>query len=131
LIVVRRYLSLAEAEATLRRGKSVECFLGRCERDGQSGIRWLSFRGNAKTVQVSVFETADQGGEGMLDLYEFGPLDSSRELDEADEELHFTDFAEAIAELNTRFPVVSTKLVNEGVVQNEYADFIARGRRDA
>lgn len=128
---MRRYLSLAEAQATLRRGKSVECFLGRCERDGQSGIRWLSFRGNPNSVRVSVFETADLGGEGMLDLYEFGPLDSSLELDEADEELRFTGFAEAVAELNARFPGASAKLVNEGVVQSEYADFIARGRRDA
>ena len=38
----RRYLSAAEAQAVLNLGKTVDCLIGACERDGVPGIRHCS-----------------------------------------------------------------------------------------
>jgi hypothetical protein len=127
----RRYLDLSEVRSALRRGKSVECFLGACSRNEVPGIRWLLFRSRSNGVEVSLFETADLGSEELLDLYEFGPLDPSLELEEATEKLQFADVDACLSSLSERFPGSTSRLVNEGLVQDEYADFISRGRRNA
>ena len=127
--MARRYLTLSEAESALNRGKSIECFLGYCERDGRRGIKWLSASRRGESVRLAIFETADIGNEGFLDLYEFGPLNPALELDEPDEKRIFENFPSFISEVETMFPSSTTRFVNEGVIQDEYSDFIARGRK--
>jgi len=82
LAMARRYLSTLEAHAALTRGSVVECFLGKCERNGRPGIKWLSLSKSGDFVRLAI-----SGG--------------------------------------------ASKFVNAGVVQDEYADFIARERSDA
>jgi hypothetical protein len=129
--MTRRYLDVSEVRFALQRGKAVECFLGACSRNELPGIRWLLLRSQSNGVEVSLFETADLGSEEFLDLYEFGPLDPSLELDKATEEMQFTDLDACLSTLSERFPGSASRLVNEGVVQDEYADFISRGRKNA
>ncbi len=124
----RRYLKLQEAELALKRGKAVECFLGGCERDGRAGIKWLSIRGAGPKIDVSVYETADLGDESFLDIYEFGPLDPDMELEEANEVISFASFRRAIEFIEQRFTGSSEKLLNELMIQDEYSDYISRGR---
>jgi hypothetical protein len=123
----RRYLNLQEAESALKRGKAVECFLGGCELDGRVGIKWLSIRGAGPQIDVSVYETADLGDESFLDIYEFGPLDPGLELEEANEVISFASFGQAIEFIEQRFTGSSEKLLNELMIQDEYADYISRG----
>jgi hypothetical protein len=125
--VPRRYLTISEGEAALRRGKAVECFLGACDRSGIRGFRWLSIRQDSEAILASVYETAPAGD--MLDVYELPPLDPDREPDEADEVFAVTQHDEIWSVLEGRFPGSTARLVNEGVIQDEYADFIAYGRR--
>ena len=125
----RRYLNLQEAESALNRGKTVECFLGGCERSGRAGVNWLSIRGSGSGVDVSVYETADLGDESFLDIYEFGPLDPDLELEEANEVISFASFGQAVGYIEQRFTGSSERLVNELMVQDEYADYISRGRK--
>lgn len=127
----RRYLSVAEAQSALARGRAVECFLGRCERGGEPGIKWLSLSRSADAIRLALYESADYGDKDHLDLYEFGPLDPELELDEPTVEEFFAEFADAVAAIDAKFPGATSRLVNEGLVQDEYGDYIARGRRDA
>lgn len=125
----RRYLSLSEAEYALNQGKSLECFLGTCTRNATTGIRWFSVSRRDEEIHLSVFESADLGRSEFLDLYEFGPLDPAREQDEPDRMLVFKNFEAFVAEVEVLFPASSARLVNAGIVQDEYADFLARGRK--
>jgi hypothetical protein len=78
---------------------------------------------------MAFYETADIGNEEFLDLYEFGPLNPDLDLDDPEEERVFGDFSTFISELESSFPGSTLKLVNEGVIQDEYLDYLARGRR--
>lgn len=121
----RRYLLPSEVKSALHRGKTVECFVGACQRDGREGIQWFSIRAaeDKHTFVLRVFETADLGDAEHLDLYEFGPLNQELLLEESGERFVFNDFDLLVQELEVRFPGSSRKLVNEGVVQDEYAAF--------
>ena len=125
----RRYLTLSEAESAINRGKSVECFIGACDRDGARGIKWFSARKNGNGINVSVYETADLGNEDYLDLYEFGPLNPELELDEPDEIISCADFASFAKEIESKFSGSSNKLINEFIIQDEYADYLKRNRK--
>lgn len=124
----RRYLSLSEAKSALNRGKVVECFLGGCERDGEQGVKWLSIRRLGEGFEVSMYETADLGDESFLDLYSFGPLNSELELEDRDHQEQLEDFELLIQCLEKHCEGASQRLVNQMVIQDEYSDFIARGR---
>lgn len=123
----RRYLTPSEAESALRRGKSVECFIGPFERNGEKGVRWLSIRNSQGGVSALIYESADIGNEDFLDIYAFGPLDPDLDFEDAAETIAATSFREAISIIEKSFPNVSSRIVNEGIVQDEYADFIAGG----
>ena len=125
----RRYLTSSEAEAAMNRGKSVECFLGFCQRDSKPGIKWFSARAGGNGIRVSVYETADLGNEDFIDIYEFGPLNPDLELEDPDEIIDFFSFAEFSSEIEKKFSGSTSRLVNEFIIQDEYADYIARGRK--
>ena len=124
----RRYLTSSEAEAAIDRGKSVECFLGSCQRDSKLGIKWFSARKGGNGIRVSVYETADLGNEDFIDIYEFGPLNPDLELEDPDEIIDFSSFEAFYSEIEKKFSGSTSRLVNEFIIQDEYADYIARGR---
>jgi hypothetical protein len=93
---------------------------------GEQGVRWLSLIQRGHGVRVAVFETADQGSPTFLDLYEFAPLDPALALGEATKELTFDDLSSCLVALAASFPGIPLRFVNEGVIQDEYADFLAR-----
>ena len=126
----RRYLRIEEADKALRSGKAVECFIGACALEDKAGIRWISIRTRNDGVVLQVFETADVGNEDYVDVYEFGPLNGDFEFDEAQEEFHFSDFPSCVAFLTNRYLGSTSRFVNEGVLQDEYSDYIARGRKN-
>jgi hypothetical protein len=120
----RRYLTEAEAMSALRRGKAVEAFLGACSRDGAPGVRWLQVCERSTGLDLRVYESADVGSEDFLDLYEFGPLDPALDQDEANEVHSFLTFGECVRMVEDRWPGAALKLVNEGIVQDEYAEYL-------
>lgn len=126
----RRYLSLREAELALGRDKCVEYFIGSCELDGNIGIKHLSISINEdEYFEASICETADLGDENFLDLGGFGPLNPDIELGDADIMVNAHTFSSLINFLESLFPGCSTKLVNESLIQDEYYDYIKRGRK--
>lgn len=72
------------------------------------------------------------GDESFLNIYEFGPLDPDLELEDANEVKSFTSFGQAIEFIEQRFAGSSERLLNEFMIQDEYADYISRaGSRNA
>jgi len=121
----RRYLLREEAEASLRRHRSVECFLGDCAREGRPGIRHLSLILENGAIVMRLYETADLGRPDFLDISEFGPLDPDLADGDADEVEKFVTFDDCLQTMRQRWPGSDRRLVNEGIVQDEYADYIA------
>lgn len=116
----RRYLSINEAKNRLLNGKEVESFLGGYKHEGKDAIRWLSFHVHIEQYHANLWEKLDQGNENFLDIHTFEGVDGD---DEATE-LFFNDsFEELLEILELRFPKLSSKLVNSGIVQDEYYNF--------
>lgn len=123
--MTRRYLLRHEVDAALRRGKSVECFLGSCESVGKLGVRHLSIDVADGAVIARLFETQDLGSPDFLDLYEFGPINGALEQGDADKVVSFPSLDDCLAFMEQRWHGSSGRLVNEGVLESEYADFVA------
>lgn len=121
----RRYLYKDEVAAALRRGKTVECFLGRCERAGTLGVGHISIDITDDMIVARLFETEDMGSPAFLDIYEFGALNRALQQGEPDLIVSFTSLDECLTFMEARWPGSSERLVNEGVLQDEYADFLA------
>ncbi|WP_156402186.1 hypothetical protein [Caulobacter sp. Root1472] len=121
----RRYLIRDEVDGALRRGRTVECFLGGFQRDGLNGIRRIALSLVDGTVILNLYESRDFGGIVFLDLYVFGPFDANLELDEPDEAMSFIELEDCLGAMEQRWPGSSGRLVNEGVLQDEYADYVA------
>lgn len=123
----RRYLSVREAESAVVSGKTVECFLGKCELNGKQGVRWLAISLSQDRNQVLLrrYDSADLGTPEYVDLYEFGPLDPSLEQEDADEMLGFDEFSELWAAMEQHFPRSTALLLNHGVIQDEYQSYKA------
>jgi len=123
--MARRYLLRNEVEGALRRGKTVESFLGGFKDAGGPGIRHISINMNGTAITARFYETADIGDPAFLDIYEFGPLNSSLDHGEADEILDFSSLGDCLDYMEKSWPGSSGRLVSEGVLQDEYADFVA------
>ncbi len=120
----RRYLSHSEAQAALTRGKAIEAFLGGCAQQDVPGIRWLQIRLRSGSYDLRVYESADPQNPEFLDVYEFGPLNPELEFDEAEEVHVLSDFDACLAIVESQCPGASSRLVNEFMIQDEYADYL-------
>ncbi|MFO6421800.1 hypothetical protein [Motilimonas sp. KMU-193] len=115
----RRYLTLQEAESSLNRGKTVEVFLGSFAHDSAKCIRWVSFSKSASGITGSLWEAFDQGTIDYLDVYTFDPL--SGEYDEPTKLVTAENLKSAALALK----VDNFNFVNQGMVQDEYADYLS------
>jgi hypothetical protein len=113
----RRYLSISEAESALKRGKSVELFLGGFDSYSTACIRWASFSNTEQGVSGHVWESVDEGSEDYFDIYSFSLLNG--EYDEPSMSVLGSNLPEVISKLS----LTELRFVNAGVVQDEYGDF--------
>ena len=117
--MARRYLNIQEAEVTLRRGKTVESFLGGFTLDGERCIRWADFQLNEAGVTANLWEAYDQGSEEYADIYTFDSPHT--EYIEPVKVVHSKNLEDAAKELG----LTEYKFVNRGVVQDEYLSYLA------
>src|SRR5690349_870686 len=111
-----RFLNPESLETTLRRGKSIEQFLGRGGKP--QTIAWLEVRPAKCGVTLRRTEVPDAGDEQHLDLYGFGGDDDSQ-LSHA-----CSSFAEALALAQLHHGARPERWVNQFLIQDEYRDFI-------
>ncbi|MCU7807131.1 MAG: hypothetical protein KZQ73_04570 [Candidatus Thiodiazotropha sp. (ex Semelilucina semeliformis)] len=114
----RRYLTIQEARETLRRGKSVEIFLGGFEFNSEKCIRWASFIEDSSGIIGNLWESYDQGSTTYIDVYTFDS--PSGEYDEPVKVVHSSSLENAAKELG----VSDLKFVNQGVIQDEYISYL-------
>lgn len=115
----RRYLTVEEASATLRRGKSVEIFLGGFDHEGKGCIRWATFSSSVKSVAGNLWEAIDQGSEDYVDLYTFNSL--SGDYNDPVKSV----ISDGIESAASQLGIGELKFVNQGVVQDEYLSYLS------
>ncbi|MEU5324023.1 hypothetical protein AB0G67_45980 [Streptomyces sp. NPDC021056] len=123
-----RYLVEAFVVGALRRGRSVEQFLGPVGSPGRPGVRYVEVRAASTSFEVYV-HTVEDGHETVLDLYEFPPFDQDTEEEEFGRLLGSAEAPQgALVLAEERTGAVRGRWVNQGVVQDEYHDFVRAGR---
>jgi hypothetical protein len=124
-----RYLTESFILGALRRGRSVEQFLGPCGSPERPGVRYVEVRATKTSYEVFLHVVEDIGCESFFDLGEFPPFDPD---DEACEFGRLLGIAEdplaALAVAEQRAGAERGRWVNEGIVQDEYGDFVRAGR---
>ncbi|MEM7146998.1 MAG: hypothetical protein AAF591_17840 [Verrucomicrobiota bacterium] len=71
-------------------------------------------------MSAEIWESPDIGSEDYVDVYGFGTRDHDDEPAVIYPEQSFEEFLEII---DGQYPGTSERLVNEGVVQDEYLDY--------
>jgi 2,4-dienoyl-CoA reductase-like NADH-dependent reductase (Old Yellow Enzyme family) len=124
-----RYLTESFAVGALNRGRPVEQFLGPVATSDRSGVSYVEVRPVRGAYELYVYTVEDVGHEGFFDLIEFPPFDADAEEEDfgrlvatVQDPMSALDAAEEIA------GAVRARWVNEGMVQDEYADFVRAGR---
>jgi hypothetical protein len=113
-----RYVSSSFFESILRRGKSLEQFLGGLLRNSEQCISWVEIRPGGGGTELWSFVAPDCGDEEHLDLYEFiGD-------DEGVLEATFETPADAFTYAEEKLGACSDRWVNQFMTQDEYLDFI-------
>lgn len=119
-----RYLLAIDLPAAMRRGVSVEQFLGRSPLDAEC-IRHVELRPSDGVVEVWVFDVEDLGDEQWCDIYGFPYL----EPDGPDGPVAVFHEAHAAAQYaSTTLAADPARWVNLGVGASEYIDYMRAGR---
>ena len=112
-----RHISDSEIVSVLRRGRSVEQFLG--YRDGSATICWLELRPVGGSVEIWMLEVENVGSSNYLDIYSFPPVGCSFDAPRA-----IVSLEQAAAFCMNALGAKSGLWVNQGMAESEYADSI-------
>ncbi|MFF5020288.1 hypothetical protein, partial [Streptomyces sp. NPDC001165] len=124
-----RYLAESFILGALRRGRSVEQFLGPCGSAERAGVRYVEVRVTKGPFEVYLHAVEDVGSESFLDLGEFPPFDPDDEASGFGRRLGMAEDPLAALQIaEQRVGAERGRWVNEGVVQDEYGDFVRAGR---
>ncbi|MFD8073320.1 hypothetical protein ACFV3E_11780 [Streptomyces sp. NPDC059718] len=110
----------------------MEQFLGPIGAPERPGVRVVEVRPTKAAYEVHVRDLEDVGHETFMDLVEFPPLDPEAE-EEAFGRLVGTadDPLSALVTAEERTGALRERWVNQGIVQDEYRDFVEAGRPTA
>ncbi|MFE2685151.1 hypothetical protein [Streptomyces mirabilis] len=122
-----RYLAESFALGALRRGRTVVQFLGPVGAPECPGVHYVEVRPAKAQYEIFLHTLEDIGHETFADLVEFPPLDPDDEefgrlLATRDDPLAALTAAEDVT------GAVRGRWVNDGVVQDEYHDYVMAGR---
>jgi hypothetical protein len=121
-----RHLAKEDIASTLRRGKSVEQFLGRNPEDETGAqVRWVELRPAKNFIEAWVYDVDDVGDENQSDIYDFPFLDPDGPVAPA---ASFSDALAAAAYASEHWAAHPDRWVNQGVIADEYLDYIRSGR---
>ena len=117
-----RYVFPAFQESTLRRGASLEQFMGAAMRDGERTISYLEIRPAKGGFEVWRFEAPDIGDKEFTDVSEFA-------FDGENEPLATLQHpSDAFLFAHSQLGADPQRWVNIGVVCDEYKDYVMAGR---
>lgn len=117
-----RHVGVAFQESTLRRGKSLEQFLGGGYNGSERTVKWVELRPVLQGIEVWRFEVPDLGDLGFTDIYEFGSNDTDEPIAVVGSP------GEALALAHSQLGASQECWVNVTVVGDEYFDYVSAGR---
>jgi hypothetical protein len=117
-----RHLIHSFAVGALRRGKTIEQFLGEIQTEHGRGIRWLEISPTRDGFIVYRGDVVDVGTDDRLDISVFPWLDPEHEDDDDRMAVAATP-EEALAFAERFLAAHPDRWVNQGVVCDEYADY--------
>lgn len=124
-----RHLTTAAAVAALRRGASIEQFLGGAPVGAQRVVRWLTIvRLDQAHYQLRLHEVEDIGNPEFLDVTEFPPVAEDEYIGEGRVLAVQASPEEALAFAEARAGTTPDRWVNAGMVCDEYGDYLSEGR---
>ncbi len=115
-----RHIAVTFLEATLRRRVSLEQFMGGSLHEAERSVSWLELRPVAAGIEVWNHVAPDLG-ENHADLYYLLPV-------EIEPLAVAPDAAQALAIAHSTLGASPLRWVNQGVVQDEFLDFLQAGR---
>jgi hypothetical protein len=121
-----RYLTTGFAIATLRRGRSIEQFLGPHHVDSKVGVRWVEIRPDGNGYKIVLHEVLDL--DGIADLYEFPPLVEHGE-EYFGQDIGAADTESGAMSIAATYGTEDNRWVNQGVTADEYHDCV-KARRE-
>ncbi|BCY10029.1 hypothetical protein [Actinoplanes sp. L3-i22] len=126
-----RYLTRQFAVGALRRGNSIEQFLGGTEIAGEPAVRWVAISPMNRQYSVSLHTVRDPDDDRVGDLTNLVSLDPVDEdyVGEGRELGLSEDEEEAIALAEQLTDARPDRWVNHAVAGEEYRDYV-RSRRD-
>lgn len=119
-----RHLSEGQAVDALRRGGAIEQLLT----SDSEVVVWLRLSGRGSSIELVRHRVQDVGGAVSMDVYEFPPSDEGELHGEGVVLATFGDANDAVT-ASVAFGARSGRWVNEGVIQDEYADYSRASRR--
>lgn len=119
MIAPVRHLTERQAAAALRRGAPIEQLLTATL--DEVTVRWLSLAATGGGFALRRHDVLDDGSGDFLDVYDFRPADEDEYTGEGVMIGTYPDVPAAL-EAATRNGARMTRWVNNGVIQDEYAD---------
>lgn len=116
------------AVAALRRGRSIEQFLGHAGDSGDLGIRWAEIVPAGEGYRVMLHASRDAGGEHYCDLPEFPPLEESGEEGFGEQVAVTAEARDALDAAHTAVGAAVGRWVNKGIAGDEYLGYVRAGR---
>jgi hypothetical protein len=123
---VRRHLHPSEIAAALRRGTSVEQFLGASPAE-TGRIRYIELRPTPGSIDLWLYELEDEGSEEALDIYGFPYVEPDGPQDPI---AHFDDAQSALSGAHALVSADPERWANQGVGASDYLDYVLAGRPD-
>ncbi|MEU6340188.1 hypothetical protein ABZ883_04465 [Streptomyces sp. NPDC046977] len=124
-----RYLAESFIAGALRRGRSVEQFLGPIGSPERLGVAYVEVRPTKAAYEIYVHAVEDVGHAAFCDLVEFPPFDVEDEEEAFGRLLAVAEDPQAaLATAEKETGALRTRWVNQGLVQDEYWDFVRAGR---
>ncbi len=119
-----RYLNHTQSLEALRSGRPIEQFLLPREEPTYRMLRFLRIdKERTGKYSTAFFEVFDEGDENNLDLYSFGLIDPDLPYGA------ITTFSTPEEAINFSIETLQAdpdKFVNQGVIQDEYGDFLKK-----
>jgi hypothetical protein len=120
--MAKRYLSQIEIKHWLENGRPVEQWLSAQPDGNDRVIKWVRIHKERRGgYGTTFFEIYDQGNESFIDVYEFQSYDPDEPYGLMK---IFDDWESALSYATTELGANPERFVSDGVIQNEYKDFI-------
>nr|CAS02424.1 putative integron gene cassette protein [uncultured bacterium]CAS02778.1 putative integron gene cassette protein [uncultured bacterium] len=115
-----RHIAATFLETTLRRGASLEQFMGGSLHEAERSVSWLELRPVSAGIELWSHVAPDPG-DNHADIYDLLPV-------ELEPLVVAPDAAQALAIAHSTLGASPLRWVNQGVVQDEFLDFLQAGR---